>query len=111
MRSNPILGYFRRLKAHGHTLSREAETFFGEVQFVTVDAIRNRPSIVPAEPGIYGWWFDDALERITGRSLAREGFRLLYVGISPSAPAKDGRQALCVLKTRSERTGDEVRQE
>jgi hypothetical protein len=37
-----------------HTLSQQANTFLNKAQFVTADAIRNEPSILPAEPGIYG---------------------------------------------------------
>jgi hypothetical protein len=73
-----------------HTLSREAETFLEQAQFVTADAIREKPAIVPAEAGVYGWWFDQALGSLSEGSHVRNGLHLLYVGIAPSAPPKDG---------------------
>jgi hypothetical protein len=73
-----------------HTLSREAETFLEQARFVTPDAIREKPAIVPAEAGLYGWWFDQALGTISEGSHVRNGLHLLYVGIAPSAPPKDG---------------------
>jgi hypothetical protein len=45
---------------------------------------------VPAEPGVYGWWFDDGLSVPRDECCARDGLHLLYVGIAPSAAPKDG---------------------
>jgi hypothetical protein len=73
-----------------HVLSREAETFLAQAEFVTADTIRARPSSVPAEAGIYGWWFDAALEEISEGCHSKNSFNLLYVGIAPSAPPRDG---------------------
>lgn len=51
-----------------------------------------RPSAVPAEPGVYGWWFDRSLPGIDDAHAAkRDEWRLLYVGISPKAPPRNGR--------------------
>jgi hypothetical protein len=36
------------------------------------------------------WWFDDAPKNISEGTLARNGFCLLYVGVAPSAPPKEG---------------------
>jgi hypothetical protein len=73
-----------------HTLSREAETFLQQAQFVTADAIREKSAIVPAQAGVYGWWFDQALGNLSEGSHVRNGLHLLYVGIAPGAPPKDG---------------------
>jgi hypothetical protein len=88
-----------------HNLSDEAEAFLAQDQLVTVDAIRDDSTIIPAAPGIYGWWFDNALAELLSkhmvcseltesktnrRHIARQGFELSYVGISPSAASKVG---------------------
>ena len=51
-----------------------------------------RPSPVPALPGIYAWYFSEIPEGIdvTGCH-SRDGKILLYLGISPSAPPKNGK--------------------
>jgi hypothetical protein len=90
IQSNPVLGYLLWVKAMAHTLSREAETFLEQAQFVTADAIREKPAIVPAEAGVYGWWLDQALGNLSEASYARGGLHLLYIGIAPSAPPKGG---------------------
>jgi hypothetical protein len=86
-------------------LSGEAEAFLAQDRFVSVDAIRDDSTIIPAAPGIYGWWFDNALAELLSkhmvcseltesktdrRRIARQGFELSYVGISPSAAPKVG---------------------
>jgi hypothetical protein len=49
------------------------------------DAIALSPRLVPAQSGIYGWWFDDALSEVPREgTLMHEGRHLLYVGIAPS---------------------------
>jgi hypothetical protein len=51
-----------------------------------------RPSPVPAEPGVYGWWFRELPADIdVANCKARDGLVLLYAGISPKEPPKNGR--------------------
>lgn len=50
-----------------------------------------RPCPIPAVSGVYGWWFD----RIPGGvpaagCLHHDGSALLYVGISPKSPPRNG---------------------
>jgi hypothetical protein len=53
--------------------------------FTSPAAISSSPALVPAEPGIYGWWIDEALSDVPRDGvLTREGRALLYVGIAPS---------------------------
>ncbi len=59
-----------------------------------------RPTPVPAEPGVYGWWFRELPAKIdTTNCEKRDGLTLLYTGISPSRPPANGkpasRQNLC----------------
>lgn len=51
-----------------------------------------RPSAVPAEPGVYGWYFDVAPPGVPlhGTHQTEHG-HLLYVGISPSKPPRNGK--------------------
>ena len=47
---------------------------------------------MPAVPGVYAWWFDDALGQVpTEGCVQRDGWTLLYVGISPKRPPSNGR--------------------
>lgn len=51
-----------------------------------------RPCPVPAEPGVYSWWFRSlpgVVDAIDCRTF--DGSTLLYVGISPKAPPTNGR--------------------
>jgi hypothetical protein len=51
-----------------------------------------RPSPVPRTPGIYAWYFNTALPLIDVKACHQvEGGTLLYTGISPKAPPRNGR--------------------
>ena len=54
--------------------------------------VLSRPSPVPRSPGVYAWCFQ-GLESVPSAaySLKAHGFRLLYIGISPSAPPRNGK--------------------
>ena len=57
----------------------------------TADDIRSRPFPVPATAGVYAWYFDPPpLGVPTEACHTVDGARLLYVGISPKAPAANG---------------------
>lgn len=50
------------------------------------------PCPVPREPGVYGWWFRRVPGGMdTSGCLKRDGFVLLYTGISPRRPPSNGR--------------------
>ncbi|SRX83353.1 hypothetical protein MPP7335_05132 [Mycolicibacterium parafortuitum] len=47
---------------------------------------------VPAKPGAHGWWFREIPGDIdTAECEQRDGWTLLYVGVSPGPPRADGR--------------------
>lgn len=47
---------------------------------------------MPAVPGVYSWWFTSLPPRVEATSCVTAlGATLLYVGISPKAPPKNGR--------------------
>ena len=55
------------------------------------DVLRS-PSVVPAAPGVYAWYFKRAPANVpTEGCLTIDGKVLLYVGISPKAPPTNGR--------------------
>ena len=49
------------------------------------------PSSIPKSAGIYGWFFSHLNCVPTSNCVACGEFRLLYIGISPSAPPMNGR--------------------
>ena len=54
--------------------------------------VLSRPAPVPRAAGVYAWYFT-GLEEIVPFSgcISCDGFRLLYTGISPSAPQANGK--------------------
>src|SRR5439155_20069569 len=66
--------------------------FTDPVRIASRADVLSPPSPVPAQGGIYGWWFRSLpAEFDTAQCAARDGLTLLYVGISPKAPAANGR--------------------
>jgi hypothetical protein len=61
----------------------------------TRDEVLARPSPVPSGPGIYAWFFDEIPDtRIkAGACFWREGWTLLYIGIAPKPPPRNGASA------------------
>src|SRR5262249_42213112 len=50
------------------------------------------PSPVPRVPGVYAWYFRDIPGEIpTQECVQLDGLTLLYIGISPTAPPKNGK--------------------
>lgn len=56
--------------------------------------VLGRPCLVPAHPGVYGWYFKPLPYPIDTTRCATYGdLALLYVGIAPKAPPRNGRPA------------------
>jgi hypothetical protein len=56
------------------------------------DEVVQRPSPIPAVPGVYGWWFDRLPAQIDVAACHQlQDFVLLYTGISPKRPPMNGR--------------------
>jgi hypothetical protein len=54
--------------------------------------VLQRPCPVPARPGVYAWYFKELPYPIDTRGcVVLDNLTLLYVGISPKAPPRDGR--------------------
>jgi hypothetical protein len=66
--------------------------FVGAAQHTRADVLAS-PCPVPSAPGIYGWWFMRLPTQLsnTDKCLRRSGLTLLYTGISPKRPPKNGR--------------------
>lgn len=55
------------------------------------DEVRTDPRAVPAASGVYGWWFDEVPPGVpTAACVQRDEWTLMYVGISPKAPPRNG---------------------
>ena len=53
-----------------------------------------QPSPVPREPGLYAWYFKTIPPIVpTDACISIRGLTLLYCGISPKSPPKDGKKA------------------
>src|SRR3954451_3191633 len=59
----------------------------------TREEVLKRPSPVPSSPGVYAWYFDQVPSKVPVEGCHTAlGATLLYVGISPKAPSRDGAQ-------------------
>lgn len=67
------------------------EEFLASGPFISRAEVLSAPSPVPAVPGAYGWWFDSLPPEVpVGECIVRDARMLLYVGISPKAPPRNG---------------------
>jgi hypothetical protein len=68
------------------------EALFKPARLYTSADVLARPTLVPARPGIYAWYFDEPPRGVDSRECHRHGdLVLLYVGISPKEPPTNGR--------------------
>jgi hypothetical protein len=75
-------------------LDAAAAAFVNPAQLYSRQEALARPSPVPAASGVYGWWFRRLPPLVHAGACARhDGLALLYVGISPSRPPRNGRPA------------------
>lgn len=78
-----------------YSLYEAAQPLLEPLGFNNPTDIAAMPSIVPAEPGIYGWWFDGALPDVPREgALQRDGRHLLYVGIAPNGASEESTRNL-----------------
>jgi hypothetical protein len=75
---------------------------FLDAHRVTHDEVFGEPCPVPEQPGAYGWWSRIIPAGLDSSACAqRDDMTLLYVGISPTPPPKNGkRQASQELRKR-----------
>lgn len=76
----------------GSTIEEQAANFLNPTLLYSRQEALASPSPIPVTGGVYGWWFlmppavMDASE-----CYERDGYRLLYTGISPRRPPANGR--------------------
>jgi hypothetical protein len=72
----------------------ELDCFVAPARVFSRQDVLVRPSPVPARPGVYGWWFRRLPSLVAADGCCHyEGLALLYAGISPDRPPRNGRPA------------------
>jgi hypothetical protein len=72
--------------------SDEIARFVDPTRVYSCEDVLARASPVPAQAGVYGWWFRQAPPFVVAEGCRQhEGLRLLYAGISPNRPPQNGR--------------------
>src|SRR5437762_3332737 len=67
-------------------------TLLQPAELLSASDVLGRPSAAPAEPGIYAWYFSEVPGGIdTSGCFSLDCHKLLYIGISPSAPPLNGK--------------------
>ena len=75
-------------------LSAEIARFVSPSRMYSRQEVLARPSPIPAEAGVYGWWFRQLPPLVQADGCCHlQGLALLYVGISPKQPPRNGRPA------------------
>src|SRR5215469_9061780 len=70
----------------------EIVRFVNPIRMYSCEEVLAQPSPVPAQDGVYGWWFRELPPLVVADACRlRQGLRLLYVGISPKRPPQNGR--------------------
>ncbi len=82
--------------------SPDIQTILHPTHLYTASEVLSRPCPVPNSSGVYAWYFDAPLPSIDVTDCYRlDGRALLYVGISPKAPPRNGAAASrSTLRTR-----------
>jgi hypothetical protein len=78
-------------EAEADSVSDEIAGFVKPSQLFSRQEVLARPSPVHAGPGVYGWWFQDLPPLVDPADCCQnQGLTLLYVGISPRQPPRNG---------------------
>lgn len=63
--------------------------------------LRRDPSQIPIRTGVYSWWFSEIPSNVPIEGTLRvSGHIMLYVGIAPRKPSKDGAHSSGTLRSR-----------
>lgn len=66
--------------------------FLNAGQLLSTADVLTKPCPIPALHGVYGWWFNHIPASVpTKHCEVRDGWTLLYVGISPKSPPMNGK--------------------
>jgi hypothetical protein len=81
--------------------SDEIARFVDPEQVYSREDVLARPSPVPAQDGVYGWWFRTVPPLVVAAGCRQhQGLRLLYAGISPNRPPPNRRPSSQSLRDR-----------
>jgi hypothetical protein len=84
-----------------HSLSVLAEGLLRPERLYSVSELRDAPTLIPKEAGVYAWWFSKVPPKVpTEQTALRDGRRLLYVGIAPRKPSLAGSISDSTLRNR-----------
>jgi hypothetical protein len=73
------------------TVGTTIDEFLAPGPLLTRAEVVARPCPIPAVAGVYGWWFDRIPDDVpVARCVHQQGSALLYVGISPKSPPRNG---------------------
>ncbi|AHH97586.1 GIY-YIG nuclease family protein [Kutzneria albida] len=71
---------------------KAVDELLNPVRVYSRDEVAVRDSVVPSRPGVYAWYFDQALPGVlTEGCRVGDAGTLLYVGIAPKAPPANGK--------------------
>jgi hypothetical protein len=84
-----------------HSLSALAEELLHPEHLYSVGELRNAPTLIPQEAGVYAWWFSKVPSAVPVETTAIHRSRyLLYVGIAPRKPSAAGSVSGSTLRNR-----------
>lgn len=84
-----------------HSLTTVAEALLGPERLYRVAELRELPTRIPQQGGVYAWWFSKAPPAVSIDNTAiHESRRLLYVGIAPRKPSAAGSVSGGTLRNR-----------
>jgi hypothetical protein len=84
-----------------HSLMTAAAALLCPERLYGVTELREGPTLIPQEAGVYAWWFSKMPPGVPVHETAlRAGRHLLYVGIAPRKPSADGSLSSRTLRRR-----------
>jgi hypothetical protein len=84
-----------------HSLMTAAGALLCPKRLFSVFELRNAPTIIPKEGGIYAWWFSKVPPGVpVDETAIQDGRWLLYVGIAPRKPSAAGSVSKSTLRDR-----------
>jgi hypothetical protein len=87
-------GHNSAMKRRDHDVLQSADPLLHPARLWSQAEVLAHPSPVPATPGIYAWYFPPLpIATDCGGCVEVDGWRLLYVGISPKPPPANGAPA------------------
>jgi hypothetical protein len=84
-----------------HSLSTVGDALLSPERLYRVAELRDSPTLIPQQGGVYAWWFSKAPPAVSiDKTAVYEDRRLLYVGIAPRKPSAAGSVSGGTLRNR-----------